>query len=74
LDFRGVYSTKKECQETSLKTLQYRCDEKAGTCVAVNSNLSRAYLYGGLDYDTCYKNCRPLFRAYECDKINQKCI
>jgi hypothetical protein len=73
LDFRGTYNTKKECKEASLKSFQYRCDEKVGTCVAVSSNSSISYLYGGLDYDTCYKSCRPLFRAYECDKVNQKC-
>ncbi len=71
LDFRGTYNTKKECTEASLRSVQCKCDEKSGTCVSANDGSS--FLYGGMDYDSCRKNCRPLYKAYECDQVAKKC-
>ena len=69
-DFRGTYNTKQECEDQNRKNnLKYFCNHETGVCNIIQNTITEV----GLDYDTCYKNCRPLYKAYECDTVNMKC-
>jgi hypothetical protein len=72
LDFRGEYSTKKQCEQANIKNVSYFGNP--GGCAATSFfNLMQFPFLVGADRDTCFRNMRPIGRVYECDYATKKC-
>lgn len=73
LDFRGEYSTKKQCEQANIANTSYVSDTWGCGVFNFASSVNLPLLVGS-DRDACLKNIRPIGRVYECDYTNKKCI